>query len=70
MYPVSITCFESNIWAIKLTEVAELNDWYEQWSKAGAGPNHRVENPAHYIQYFNWVSNWFDMYFFNKPMFL
>ena len=66
MYPVSITCFESNIWAIKLTEVAELNDWYEQWSKAGAGPNHRVENPAHYIQYFNWVSNWFDMYFFNK----
>tara|TARA_B100000795_G_C22749880_1_gene418941 strand:- start:220 stop:1410 length:1191 start_codon:yes stop_codon:yes gene_type:complete len=66
IYPVSLTCFESNIWAIRLTEVAELNDWYEQWSKAGAGPNFRVEDPAHYIQYFNWVGNWLDMYFFNK----
>ena len=66
IYPVSLTCFESNIWSIRLTEVAELNDWYEQWSKAGAGPNFRVEDPAHYIQHFNWVGNWLDMYFFNK----
>ena len=43
-----------------------MNNWYEQWSKAGAGPNFRVDNPKEYILYFNWVSNWFDKYFFNK----
>ena len=43
-----------------------MNNWYEQWSKAGAGPNFRVENASEYIKYFNWVSNWMDMYFFNK----
>ena len=43
-----------------------MNDWYEQWSKAGANPNFRIENPQEYIQYFNWVSNWFEEYFFNK----
>ena len=66
IYPVQFTCLEEPIWAISLEEVSALNDWYEQWSKAGAGPNFRVENPVHYIQYFNWVSNWFDLYFFNK----
>jgi len=43
-----------------------MNDWYEQWSKAGANPNFRVENPQEYIQYFNWVNHWFKEYFFNK----
>jgi hypothetical protein len=43
-----------------------MNDWYEQWSKAGANPNFRVENPQEYIQYFNWVSNWFERIFFYK----
>ena len=38
----------------------------EQWSKAGAGPNYRVDDPENYIQGFNWVGNWFDKYFFNK----
>ena len=33
-------------------EVRELNDWYEQWSKAGAGPNFGVENPELYIKNF------------------
>ena len=66
IYPVGITCFENTIWSVGLSEVATLNDWYEQWAKAGAGPNYRVENPAHYIKNFNWVSNWFDLYFFNK----
>ena len=47
-------------------EVRELNDWYEQWSKAGAGPNFRVENPELYIKNFNWVKNWIDEYFFTK----
>ena len=65
IYPVKLTCLQP-IWAISLEEVSVLNDWYEQWSKAGAGPNFRVENPSEYIQYFNWVNNWMDMYFFNK----
>ncbi len=66
VYPVSFTCFEKFSWSIPVTEVLMMNDWYEQWSKAGANPNFRVENPQEYIQYFNWVSNWFEKYFFNK----
>ncbi len=66
IYPVSFTCFEKFSWSIPIAEVLLMNDWYEQWSKAGANPNFRVENPQEYIQYFNWVSNWFEKYFFNK----
>ena len=40
--------------------------WYEQWSKAGASPNFRVDNPELYVSGFNWVKNWIDIYFFNK----
>ena len=40
--------------------------WYEQWSKAGAGPNYSVENVSLYLSDFNWVKNWFDKYFFTK----
>ena len=43
-----------------------LNNWYQQWAKGGARPNHRVENPILYIQNFNWVKNWVEVYFFNK----
>ena len=43
-----------------------MNDWYEQWSKGGAGPTFRVDNPEAYIQKFNWVDNWITVYFFNK----
>ena len=66
IYPVQFTCFEQPIWAIPLEEVSVLNDWYEQWSKGGATPNSSVENPSEYIQYFNWVGNWMNIYFFNK----
>ena len=66
IYPVSITCFDHFSWSIPLQEVSAMNDWYEQWSKAGANPNFRVENPEEYIQYFNWVNNWFEEYFFTK----
>ena len=66
IYPVSFTCFENFSWAVSKLEVNELNNWYEQWSKAGAGPNYRVSNPLEYISYFNWVENWIDKYFFNK----
>jgi len=66
VYPVSLTCFDNLSWAIPVSEVNHMNNWYEQWSKAGAGPNFRVENPEIYIQKFNWVGHWFEYYFFNK----
>ena len=43
-----------------------MKDWYELWSKGGATPNMRVSNPSEYLQQFNWVGNWFKIYFFNK----
>ncbi len=65
--PLSFTCL-SNItsWG-KETEVMKgLSVWLEQWAKAGAGPNFRVENVSEYIQKLNWVPNWFDRYFLVK----
>ena len=41
-------------------------EWYELWSKAGATPNFRVENPTEYVAGINWLPNWLDKYFFNK----
>ena len=66
MYPVRALCFENYSWAIPLSEVDSLNNWYQQWAKGGASPNYRVENPLLYIQNFNWVQNWIEVYFFNK----
>jgi hypothetical protein len=66
LYPIKITCFENLQWSFSLEQVSDMNNWYEQWSKAGAGPNFRVQNAAEYIKYFNWVPNWINMYFFNK----
>ena len=40
--------------------------WYELWSKAGATPNYRVDDPIYYIKGFNWLGVWIDNYFFNK----
>ncbi len=65
LYPVSVTCFTNLDWSL-FYEAKSSNDWYEQWAKAGAGPNHRVTDPEDYIKGFNWVSNWMEMYFFNK----
>ena len=53
-------------WSIPLTQVQHMNNWYELWSKGGAAPNFRIDNPETYIKNFNWVSNWIDIYFFNK----
>ena len=66
LYPLNFTCFEKLKWAIPSGEVLHMNNWYELWSKAGANPNYRVENPNQYIKGFNWVNNWFEGYFFNK----
>ena len=65
LYPVELTCFTNFEWSLK-DQARLMNDWYEQWSKAGAGPNYRVDDPENYIKNFNWLSNWIDKYFFNK----
>ena len=66
IYPVSFTCFENFSWSVSKIEVVEVNNWYELWSKAGAGPDYRIDKPLEYISDFNWVGNWLDKYFFNK----
>ena len=38
IYPVSMTCFDNNIWAISKSEVSVLNNWYELWSKGWCYP--------------------------------
>ena len=53
LYPVKFTCFESFSWSIPISEVEQMNTWYQQWAKAGANPNFRVENPEIYIKNFN-----------------
>ena len=40
--------------------------FYELWSKAGATPTYRVDNPENYISGFNWLTVWIENYFFNK----
>ena len=68
IYPLNISCFDELSWSIPMLEVNQMRDWYELWAKAGANPNMRVQNPGDYINSFNWVNNWIDMYFFNKVL--
>jgi hypothetical protein len=66
IYPLNITCNEKLLWSISLEQVNAMNNWYQLWSKAGATPNTSVENQDLYIEGFNWLNNWFNVYFFNK----
>ena len=66
IYPLSFTCNEKLTWAISLEQVDAMNNWYQLWSKGGATPGGRVQSPDFYVQNFNWVSNWINVYFFNK----
>ena len=66
LYPLSFTCFDALDWSISKNQVYQMNNWYELWSKSGANPNFRIQNPEIYIKGFNWVENWFKFYFFNK----
>ena len=66
IYPIYFTCFDNFLWSQSFEDVKYLNSWYELWSKGGAGPNFRVEDPHIYVKNFNWVLNWIDIYFFNK----
>ena len=67
IYPVSTLCFPNYFsWGIELSTIDYLSQWYEIWSKAGAGPDFREQNPSEYIKKFNWFANWIDRYFFTK----
>ncbi|MDB4082165.1 hypothetical protein N9500_04505 [Candidatus Pelagibacter sp.] len=66
IYPLSMTCNEKLIWSISLEQVHAMNNWYQLWSKGGATPNSIVQDKDTYIEGFNWVNNWFNVYFFNK----
>ena len=66
IYPASFTCFENFEWSVSVQQTDYMKSWYELWSKAGANPNYRVEDPELYLQNFNWVSNWFNGYFLTK----
>ena len=66
IYPLSFTCNEKLIWSISLEQVDAMNNWYQLWSKGGATPSGRVQSPDSYVQNFNWVNNWINVYFFNK----
>ena len=65
-YPLKFTCFDKLIWAPTLDSIVSHGKWFELWSKAGATPNYRVEDPDYYVQYLNWVPNWINNYFFFK----
>ena len=66
IYPATFTCFDQFSWSIPISQVDQMHLWYEQWSKAGASPDFRVDDPQLYVSKFNWVENWFKMYFFTK----
>jgi hypothetical protein len=68
IYGFKFLCFGGNkiFWGIPIDEILQRRIWIETWAKAGATPNFRVENIEFYLSNFNWVSNWFKMYFLNK----
>jgi len=69
IYPLKETCLSQKIpWSLSQKEVKKMKIWFEQWSKGGASPHHRVENPEEYIKGFNWLQGWTDVYFFNKGL--
>ena len=66
IYPASFTCMSQFSWTIPVDNVDQMKLWYELWSKGGANPNFRVENPEIYVLGFNWISRWINEYFFTK----
>ena len=66
IYPLSASCFNNLEWSLGVEQTLKMNNHYNLWSKAGHTPNFKVSEPEIYLQNFNWVSNWMDLYFFNK----
>ena len=66
VYPASFTCFDNLQWAIPIEQVQQMKSWYSLWSKGGASPTFRIEDPELYLANFNWVFHWIKTYFFTK----
>jgi len=66
VYPASLTCFDNLQWAIPIEQVQQMKSWYSLWSKGGASPTFRIEDPELYLANFNWVFHWIKTYFFTK----
>ena len=66
VYPASFTCFDNFQWAIPIEQVQQMKSWYSLWSKGGASPTFRIEDPELYLANFNWVFHWVKTYFFTK----
>ena len=66
LYPITITCPDEFFWGLGKEKVSGYMSWYELWSKAGASPTYRVDDPQTYVTKLNWVGNWVNMYFFTK----
>ena len=65
--PLAKSCFgEKLIWGVNISEIEGLENWLEQWAKAGAGPDFRVEDASIYTKNLNWISNWYEKYFLIK----
>ncbi|MDA9629415.1 hypothetical protein N9S67_00310 [Candidatus Pelagibacter sp.] len=65
VFPLALTCFDFD-WSNSIDSVNHTKNWFELWSKAGATPHYKVEDPNIYIKNFNWLSLWIKEYFFNK----
>lgn len=68
LYPIKYTCFDNFSWSATSKVAEHYSNWYEIWSKAGATPTYRVEDPQKYIKFLNWVPNWFNTYFLGKGL--
>lgn len=66
VFPAKFTCFYNLDWSFSPNVIEDVRVWYELWSKGGATPHNVVDDRVFYISGFNWISNWIDVYFFNK----
>ena len=67
IYPVEALCFTKSFdWALSLDTIKYLNTHYEIWSKGGMGPGFSIDNKEKYLENFNWISHWIEIYFFGK----
>jgi hypothetical protein len=68
VFPATFTCFENLSWSLSKDHIESVRIWYELWAKGGANPLFVVDNRIAYISKLNWLSNWIDIYFFNKVL--
>ena len=66
IFPITQTCFYNFDWSLNKEVIQDVKVWFELWSKSGARPNFVVENRIEYISDLNWLTSWFQYYFFNK----